>query len=167
MISISRDEFWSYIELCRLHTNNMPAFNRLLETIVDDWKLPKIAAFHKVMWDDIGVYQDGGELWGLMHKAVDYLGGDDSWDCYGGWLIAQGREFHETVLRDPQVALTHIPPEDDIYEGESVIFVGQRVCSKKTDGKWCLYDLFGYDLSGNPEPGVDFPVNWIDGTQSP
>ncbi len=159
MISMSRDEFWSFIENCRQHFDNMVTFNRLLEEMLDHWELPKLAAFHKVMWFDIGVYHSDS-FWEIMYPALDYLGSDNSWDSYGGWLIAQGRAFHEAVMADPRIALSRIPPPDDVWEGESVIFVAQRVCSKKTDGKWGLYDLFGDDLSGKPLPGVDFPVSW-------
>jgi Protein of unknown function (DUF4240) len=159
VIAMSRDEFWSSIELCRQHSDCMPAFNRVLEAMLDHWELPRLAVFHKVMWSDIGVYHDD-TFWEIMYRAADYLGSDNSWDSYGGWLIAQGRDFHEAVMRDPQVALTRIPPPEEVWEGESVIFLAQRVCMKKTDHRWGLYDLFGDDLSGKPLPGVDFPINW-------
>jgi hypothetical protein len=158
MISMSRDEFWGYIEQCRQHSDGTPAFNRLLESMLDAWELPKLAAFHKVMWEDIGVY-NGEELWAIVEPLTG-IGGDDTWECYGGWLIAQGRKFYEAVIRDPRVAATRVPPLDDIFEGESVLFVAQRVCGKKTGGKWGLYDLFGDDLDGKPLPGVDWPVTW-------
>jgi hypothetical protein len=158
MISMSQDEFWTYIEQCRRHSNSMRAFNRLLEAMLDTWELPKLAAFHKVMRHDIGVY-NGDDLWAVVEPLTG-IGGDDTWECYGGWLIAQGRTFYEAVMRDPNVAATRVPPRADIFEGESVIFVAQRVCSKKTKDKWSLYDLFGDDLSGEPLPGVDFPVSW-------
>src|SRR5262249_47850920 len=159
MVEMSRDEFWMYIEQCRAQAVGMPEFNRLLEAMLDAWDLPKLAAFHKVMWFDVGVYHDEGEreLWDLMYRAADYLGSDNSWDSYGGWLIAQGREFYEAVMRDPRVALTRVPQPDDVWEGETVIFVAQRVCLKKTDNKWGLQDLFGDKLDGKPAPGVDFP----------
>jgi uncharacterized protein DUF4240 len=155
---MSRDEFWSYIEQCRQHSDGMPAFTALLEKMLDAWELPKLAAFHKVMWSDVGVYH-GEDLWDVVAPLIR-ISGDDSWECYGGWLIAQGRMFHEAVLRDSQVAATRVPARKDIYEGESVIFMAQRVCAKKTDGKWGLYDLFGIHLDGKPQPGVDWPVTW-------
>ena len=37
MISMSRDEFWNYIEQCHRNTNGMPAFNRFLEALLDAW----------------------------------------------------------------------------------------------------------------------------------
>jgi hypothetical protein len=151
MIAMSRDEFWSYIEDCRQHSDGMAAFNSALEAMLHPWELPRLAAFHKVMWFDIGVYHDDGNLWDLMSEAADYLGSDNSWDSYGGWLIAQGRHFHEAVMRDAQVALTRIPSPEDVWEGESVIFVAQRICGQKTEGKWSLYDLFGDNLEGKPE----------------
>jgi hypothetical protein len=158
MVSMSEDEFWTYVGQCRQHSDSMKAFNRLLEAMLDTWELPKLAAFHKVMWDDIGVYNDD-DLWAVV-ESLTGIGGDDTWECYGGWLIAQGRTFYEAVMRNPKVAATRVPPMDDIFQGESVIFVAQRVCGKKTDGKWGLYDLFGDDLSGKPLPGVEFPVSW-------
>jgi len=158
MVSMSRDEFWTYIEQCRQHSDAMPTFNCLLEAMLDAWGLPKLAAFHGVMRRDIGIYHDD-DLWAIV-ELLTGIDGDDTWECYGGWLIAQGREFHEAVMQDPKVAAPRIPPLDDIYEGESVIFVAQRVCGKKTGGRWSLYDLFGDDLSGKPLPGVDFPVSW-------
>ena len=155
---MSRDEFWSHIERCRQHSDGMPAFNRLLDALLDHWPLAKLAAFHKVMWHDVGVYHDEGdrELWGLMSGAADYLGSDNAWDCYGGWLIAQGREFAEAVLRDPEVALARVPPLEGVREGESVIFAAQRACGRRTGGRWGLYDLFGDDLCGGPLPGVEW-----------
>jgi hypothetical protein len=158
MVSMSQDEFWTHIEQCRQHADSMPAFNRRLEAILDAWELPKLAAFHKVMWRDIGVY-NGDALWAVIEPLTG-IGGDDTWECYGGWLIAQGRKFYEAVMRDPKQAAARVPSLDDIFEGESVIFAAQRVCGKKTGGKWGLYDLFGDELSGTPLPGVDFPVSW-------
>lgn len=107
------------------------------------------------MWDDIGVYNDDA-LWAVIEPLTG-IGGEDSWECYGGWLISQGRKFYEAVIRDPEFGATCIPPKDDIFEGESVIFVTQRVCLKKTD-KWSLYELFGHNLDGRREPYVDWPV---------
>jgi hypothetical protein len=65
--------------------------------MLDSWALPRVAAFAKIMWFDVDVY-DAEELWDLMREAVDYLESDNSWEEYGGWLIAQGRVFHEAVM---------------------------------------------------------------------
>jgi len=66
----------------------MREFNRGLEALLDAWDLPKLAAFHWAMWSDIGVYREEKEreLWDLMYQAADYLGSDNSWDSYRGWL---------------------------------------------------------------------------------
>jgi hypothetical protein len=153
MLSMSRDEFWQCVERCRQHSDGMGTFNFVLETMLDAWDLPRLVAFHKIMWHDIGVHHDDA-LWDVVEPLTG-IDGDDTWECYEGWLIAQGRQFHETVMRNPQMAATRVPSLDDVFEGESVIFVAQRLCSKKTGGKWGLYDLFGDDLSGKELPGVD------------
>jgi hypothetical protein len=147
-----RQEFWKYIEQCRTASHSMKEFAQQLESLLDTWEFPALAAFHRIMWSDIGVYHDegNGELSELMSQQVEYLDSDDAWEWYGGWLIAQGQEFFEAVLRDPQVALTRLPSPEDVREGESVIFAAQRVCLKKTDNQRSLYDLFGYNLDGPP-----------------
>jgi len=58
----------------------------------------------------------------LLNRGGEFLDSDDAWDCYGGWLIAQGRSFHEAVMREFRVALTRIPAPDDVWEG------GMRSC---------------------------------------
>ena len=109
------------------------------------------------MWTDIGVHND--DLLPVIEPLTGISGGD-TLECYEGWLIAQGREFHEAVTHNPKVAASRISSMDDVFEGEYVIFVAQRVCGKKTCGKWSLNDLFGDDFDGRPLPGVDFPVTW-------
>src|SRR5688572_23300264 len=121
MIAMSLEEFWGYIEQCRQHSDSMPAFNLVLEEMLDHWELPKLAAFHKVMRFDIGV-ENSEDLWDIVSQVAEYVETENAWQDYGGWLIAQGRDFHEAVMCDPQVALTRIPPADDVWEGESVIF---------------------------------------------
>jgi Protein of unknown function (DUF4240) len=112
VVEITLDELWEHIEQCHAGAAGMREFSRLLESLLDTWALPKLAAFHWVMWSDIGVYHEerDRELWELMYQAADYVGSDNSWDSYGGWLIAQGREFFEAVMRDSQVALTRVSP---------------------------------------------------------
>src|SRR5262245_248644 len=109
----------------------------------------RLAAFHKVMWKEIGVYNDH-TLWDQLTERQPLLDSDATWECYGGWLIAQGRACFERVRHDHAFAVAHMPPVDDVFAGESVIFVAQRVCLKKTGGKWYLNDLFGDSLDGSP-----------------
>jgi hypothetical protein len=111
-----RQEFWKYIEQCRTASHSMKEFAQQLESLLDTWEFPALAAFHRIMWSDIGVYHDegNGELSELMSQQVEYLDSDDAWEWYGGWLIAQGQEFFEAVLRDPQVALTRLPSPEDV-----------------------------------------------------
>lgn len=86
MVEMTRDEFWAHIEQCRTPPCDMPEFNRRLESMLDAWELPKLAAFHRVMWEDVGVWHDEGEgeLRSAMSPTASYLRSDDAWDCYGG-----------------------------------------------------------------------------------
>jgi hypothetical protein len=102
MVSMSQDEFWTYIEHYGEYSDSIPSFNRLPEAMLDPWELPKLAAFHKLMWRDIGVHNDD-DLRGIVAPLAG-TGGDDTWECHGGWLIAHGRRFYEAVMRHPHVA---------------------------------------------------------------
>jgi hypothetical protein len=68
MLSMSRDEFWSLIDACRRQSADIQTFNRVLEAMLDGWDLPRLAAFHKVMWHDIGVYNED-EVWEVLSDA--------------------------------------------------------------------------------------------------
>jgi hypothetical protein len=139
---LSRDEFWVVIEDCRGHTADTSSFAERLPEQLVPWDFPRLGAFHNTMWYDVGVFQRG-ELWDVVREREPLLGSQNAWECYGGWLIAQGREFHEAVLRQPRLALSRLPSWEEIDDGESIIFAAQEACFRKTDRNYDLYDILG------------------------
>jgi hypothetical protein len=77
-----------------------------------------------------------------MREIDETLGGQNSWERYGGWLVAQGRDFFEAVMRDPELARTRLPSEDALTD-EGIIFASQMACYVRTDGKYDLFDMIG------------------------
>lgn len=101
-----------------------------------------MAAFHNTMWHDVGVFHRG-ELRDVVYQREPLLGSHDAWECYGGWLIAQGRDFQEAVIREPRTSLSRIPSWEEIDDGESIIFAAQEACLRQTEREYDLYDVLG------------------------
>jgi hypothetical protein len=52
--------------------------------------------------------------------------GDDG-DRYGGWVVAQGEEFFEWLMRHPTEARRTYPSKGDFFHGETVYFTPPRI----------------------------------------
>lgn len=139
---LSRDEFWATIEECRRELADTRSFPERLPAHLADWEFTQLAAFHNTMWYDVGVFHRGA-LWELLCGQEPLLGSQNAWECYGGWLIAQGRAFHEAVMRDPTLALSRLPTWEEIDDGELVIFAAQEACLRKTGRQHDLYEVLG------------------------
>lgn len=137
-----RDDFWTVVEECRRVSADSLAFAEQLPARLADWDFTQLAAFHNTMWYDVGVFHSGA-LWDVLYQHEPLLGCQNAWECYGGWLIAQGREFHEVILRNPPLALSRVPSWEEIDAGESIIFAAQEACYRKTNGQYDLYDVLG------------------------
>lgn len=139
---LQRDEFWETIEVCRQSTPSCESFADALPTHLQHWDFPKLGAFHNTMWYDVRVFHRG-ELWDVMYRYEEMLGNQNAWECYGGWLISQGREFFEAVMANPQLALSRIPTWEEIDAGERIIFAAVEACLRKTDREYGLDDMLG------------------------
>lgn len=138
---LPRDEFWAVVEDCRRRSADSVAFGEVVTATLAGWDFRRMAAFHNTLWYDVGVFHRG-RLWDVMCAIDETLGSQNSWERYGGWLVAQGREFHEAVMRDPELARTRLPDEAALSD-EGIIFAAQEACLRKTDRKHDLYDVLG------------------------
>jgi len=136
------EEFWSVVEACRCRSIDTASFAEGLAFALITWDYHQLAAFHNTMWYDVGVYH-ATELRGILLEQEDYdwLSSQNAWESYGGWLIGQGRKFHEKVMHKPQVALTRLPSDVEIDAGERVIFAAEEACLRKTERKYGLDDM--------------------------
>jgi hypothetical protein len=138
---MNRDEFWNVIESCRDSSTDMVAFNQVLEGELRTWDLERLWSFHSRMWITVNeINEPGSELGEWIYKSLNWDMGGDSGECLAGWVIAQGEAFVRRLLQQPRV-LTALPQDDEILQGESVIFAAQRVCLEWTGGS-SLEDLF-------------------------
>ncbi len=139
---MTRTEFWNVIDSCRGSSNDMVAFNQVLEGELRTWPLERLWCFHSRMWVIVNeINEPSGELGDWLYRSLNWGMGGDSGECLAGWAIARGETFVRQLLQEPRT-LAALPPEDDIFQGESVIFAAQRVCMERTGGS-SLEDLFG------------------------
>jgi hypothetical protein len=110
----------------------MAGFNARLRDRLVGLDLPDLAAFHRILRRDVGVYLPHA-LWAVVDPANRVIGGEDAWEMYGAWLVAQGREFREAVRRDHRAALARLPGGEELYGAEWFLFAAAEEFSARTD----------------------------------
>lgn len=94
---MDRDRFWTLVAEtkggnCRQHAARLTDRLRALGPT-------DIIAFQAV-WDELMHESYRWDLWGAAYLANGGCS-DDGFDYFRGWLVGQGREVFEAVLRDP------------------------------------------------------------------
>jgi hypothetical protein len=94
---MDRDRFWTLVEEtrggnCRQHAARLTDRLRALGPT-------DIIAFQAV-WDELMHESYRWDLWGAAYLANGGCS-NDGFDYFRGWLVGQGREVFEAVLRDP------------------------------------------------------------------
>lgn len=123
------DAFWNLIKQSRRGaTEDCDEFAENLTARLEKLEPAEIISFQQHLWTLLGdSYRR--DLW-----AVAYIinGGtsDDGFEYFRGWLIAQGREFFEQVLADPEKAASRV--KDEEAECESILYAALQAYENKT-----------------------------------
>jgi hypothetical protein len=153
---MTKDQFWEIVEDCRRTSSDVFSFHQRLVAYLTECDYPTIVAFGDALSQKTGGYPDSSFRRVLLEAGHDYSG-DSSWQCYMGWLVAQGRKFYERVLKDPDVAATRLPENEDYSNDELVSFAADDAVSRKSGGQWYLdYLWVEYETScclSSREPG--------------
>ncbi len=132
VVKMPHDEFWEVIQSCRAQSADMPSFNRVLEQTLHTFDRDRLVAFHNTLWIHVGIVNGNAALSETLFDYFDFGLGDDTGDCYGGWVVAQGRDLFHWLMLHPTEAHTCFPGWDDVFEGESVFFSASRVWLERT-----------------------------------
>src|SRR5262245_65544822 len=121
--------FWGLVGACRLRAADMPSFNAALERVLAGLPADELWSFYRWGWHYARRLQwhSGMKFNAALHDCLDqamglHLGGDTG-DCYAGWVIAQGKDFYDRLLGEPERAADRLPMWDEVWEGENVIFL--------------------------------------------
>ena len=122
--------FWQLIEQSR---ENEPDCEKQTERLVQ--LLLQLEPEEIIKFDRIfGIQSDKAYRWDLW--AVAYIinggGSDDGFYYFRCWLIAQGKEFFEAVLEQPDKAAERIKEDDEWVECEDILFAAGEAYEKKT-----------------------------------
>ncbi|ADB29377.1 conserved hypothetical protein [Kribbella flavida DSM 17836] len=101
------------------------------------------------------------DLWGAAYLINGGLG-DDGFDFFRGWLVAQGREIWEAALADPD-SLADVIDEDlddgfEGFDGEALLAVGAEAYATVAGSEkdfWSAVDAATPDAADVPA-GEDF-----------
>ncbi len=121
--------FWNFIQRSQQGTEDCSEQAGCLARLLSALELEGILAFDRHFRDRMREsYRN--DLW-----AVAYIinGGcsDDCFDYFRGWVIAQGRDFFEAVMKSPEHAATRVGEGGDV-ECEDILYVTAEVYESKT-----------------------------------
>lgn len=121
--------FWRAIADSRRDAANLEEQMQRLSQLLKDADPGLLVDFQRVLEDRA----NDAYRWDLWAVAYIVNGGcsDDGFYYFRGWLIAQGRDYFETALADPERAADRIEP-DDIAECEEIYAIAPRIYEAKT-----------------------------------
>jgi len=119
---MDKDGFWKLIETTRRRSDGCEELAERLFDSLQELMPADIRGFHQQMRERLDEsYRH--DLW-----AVAYIvnGGcsDDGFEYFRAWLIAQGRDYFEAALRDPESAAILAKPNAN--ECEDILYVAAR-----------------------------------------
>lgn len=125
---MNTDKFWSIVESARDGASDCDEIAQNLKGSLEELSPEDILGFQKQVWQRLGE----SYRWDLWAIAYIVNGGcsDDGFEYFRGWLIAQGRQYFEAALRDPQNAAELAEP--DANECEDILYVAASVYKTKT-----------------------------------
>jgi hypothetical protein len=128
---MNKEEFWILIDGIRAKVGNdcdavaahlFDSFTKLTPT--------EILGFQQQVWQRLAE----SYRWDLWAVAYIVNGGcsDDGFEYFRGWLIAQGRDFFEQALHNPESVGSRAEP--DINECEDILHAAPRAYENVTGG---------------------------------
>lgn len=132
----SSDMFWKIIDESREDAADLDEQVNRLVALLSEFAPGDILEFQHVFDQRVrDAYR-----WDLWAVAYIINGGcsDDGFDYFLGWLIAQGREYYEAALADPERAGDRVSP-GDVAECEEMWYVAAE--AYESTGKDDFYEL--------------------------
>lgn len=110
------ERFWSTIEDCRRKTSDLDELAADLVETLKTRTVEEILEFRAV-FDECLNRAYRWDLWGAAY-VINGGCSDDGFDYFIGWLIAQGKDYYEAALADPERAGDAVEPGDEAdFEG--------------------------------------------------
>ena len=127
--------FWQLIENSKRGVDDCDEQSEKLSALLTELESQEIIDFDTIMRQQlIEAYR-----WDLWAVAYIINGGcsDDGFEYFRGWLIAQGKDYFEAALKNPENAAARVSEGGDV-ECESILYVANQVYEEKTGSEMPL-----------------------------
>lgn len=146
---MDKDIFWGLVENSRKSTVDIDEQMESLVALVHKLDPQEILEFDRCIQECMrdAFRQD---LWAAAY-IINGGCSDDGFDYFLGWLIAQGRDYFEAALANPERVGDRVEPGEAV-ECEDILGIAARAYEEKT-GKKDFYDKVGpidRSLTGKP-----------------
>ena len=147
------DRFWQLIEESRREAGDCEEQARVLTARLEPLPPEEIVSFQT----HLDARRRESYRWDIWAVAYIINGGcsDDGFDYFRGWLIAQGRDFFEMVLRTPERVGEGVPAgaeHDYDHQCESMLYVAHEAYESKTGQEMPLGGFTGHIPKPQGEP---------------
>ncbi len=146
---MDKDTFWKMVEKSRKGAEDVDGQLDKLLALVQKLDPKEILEFDRNFHECINdsFRQD---LWAAAY-IINGGCSDDGFDYFLGWLIAQGREYFDAALANPERAGDRVEPGEEV-ECEEIWYIAARAYEEKT-GKTDFYEKvqkISRTLTGKP-----------------
>ena len=126
---MDKQRFWQLIEQSKINGSECEQQSEQLTELLSQLQAEEIIEFDKHFTQ----CSDESYRWDLWAVAYIIHGGcsDDGFDYFRGWLIAQGQEFFEQVMANPERAADRVEPEE-VAECEEIDYAASQAYEKVT-----------------------------------
>ena len=132
------DRFWELVEASRRHASDCEGQTGALISLLEQLHPEEIVSFR----DHLNARRGEAYRWDLWAVAYIVNGGcsDDCFDYFGGWLVAQGRDYFEAALTSPERAADRASPAESI-QCEGILYAPRQAYKNKTGRELPLPDV--------------------------
>lgn len=129
---MTEPEFWNVVDAARAVAERSAELPAKLEDRLSRMPINQIIDYETIFWRLMDASYDK-YLW-LAAGVICGNCGDDGFDYFRGWLIAQGKQVFERALEDPDslAELQSLEGNDELPELEQLLYVGRNSFEKKT-----------------------------------
>ena len=126
---MTEEQFWRLIKQSKRGTEDCEEQAEKLILVLTKLEPKEIIEFDRYLFKlKVEAYR-----WDLWAVAYIINGGcsDDGFEYFRGWLIAQGKEFFESVIKNPEHAAKKVKDGEEV-ECESILYAAQSAYEQKT-----------------------------------
>ncbi len=125
---MNRDGFWKIIDQARESADSIDDLAPKVLTKLKELNAEEIVCFAQIM-SELVVESYRWDLWAVAY-IINGGCGDDGFEYFRGWLLAQGRKRFESALNNPEDIGGWAKPGE--CECEDILYVGYDAYSEKT-----------------------------------